>query len=118
MANTQVENRDKLGRYKPGVSGNPRGNPEGQPPSLITILRRKLRQHPEDADAIVQNLIDMAKEKDSASLRATLTAIREAFDRIDGKMPLPLSGSLRLEHDITFKVGKGYEGIEERPGGN
>lgn len=36
------EKRDKYGRFKPGVSGNPGGKPKG--PNLVTTARKFLRE--------------------------------------------------------------------------
>lgn len=85
--NLHVENsenlryRDERGRF---TVGNPGGTSGGRPlgvPSLVEALRKRLRARPEELDAIVDALIAAAL----SSNRQALRAIREAFDRIDGR---------------------------------
>ena len=69
-------NRDKLGQFKPGHSGNPEGRPKG--PSLLAALKQRLAEHPEEVDAIIDQLISMA-------VGGELKAIEIVGDRLDGK---------------------------------
>lgn len=69
--------RDEKGRFLKGFPTNPNGNAPGTTVSLVGLLRRRLKEHPEEADAIVDALIQLGKKKN-------LGAIRETFDRIDG----------------------------------
>ena len=71
--------RDSKGRYVPGQSGNPTGNPVGAVVSLVVLLRKRLSEHPEDADAVVNALVKLGMNSD-------LAAIKEMTDRIDGKV--------------------------------
>lgn len=64
--------------WKPGQSGNPKGRPVN-PLSLTSLLNKKLQEHPELADAIVNALIALGKGKD-------MRAIEMTFDRVDGKV--------------------------------
>jgi len=50
-------------------------------PSLVSILKRQLRENPEDAEAIVKQLIRLGKKGGLSQLNA----IKEIFDRLDGK---------------------------------
>ena len=69
-------NRDKLGQFKPGHSGNPEGRPKG--PSLLAALKHRLAEHPEEVDKIIDQLINMA-------VAGELKAIEIVGDRLDGK---------------------------------
>ena len=83
MTNEEPKNEDSIrdakGRYKPGCSGfKGAGRPLGSI-SLVNLLRKRLQEHPEEADSIVDALIRLGKGKE-------LGAIRELLDRIDGKV--------------------------------
>ncbi len=65
-------------QWKKGQSGNPHGRPPN-PVSLTAILNRKLAEHPEDAEKIVDALINLGIGKD-------MKAIEMNFERIDGKV--------------------------------
>jgi len=64
--------------WRPGESGNPSGRPKDSV-SLVTTLKQQLREHPELATDIIQALITKGKSQD-------VSAIKEMFDRIDGKV--------------------------------
>ena len=70
--------RDAHGRLTKGHSGNPAGMPPGTP-SLVRLLKKRLENHPEDADAIVNALVKLGKTGD-------MRAIEQLIDRIDGKV--------------------------------
>ena len=70
--------RTSKGRFVKGLSGNPSGRPR-MPVSLALILKQLLLEHPEDAKEIVASLIQLGK-------RGDLGAVRELFERIDGKV--------------------------------
>lgn len=61
--------------------------------ALTSRLRRRLQQHPEEAEAIVQALVAMGMAKDIA-------AIKETFDRVDGKV----KGETELSGGITINL--------------
>lgn len=68
-------------RYKSGQSGNPGGRPKGR--SLTARLREVLeRDDAKIAQMIVEALAELATGRD-------LNAIREVFDRVEGK-PKPI----------------------------
>lgn len=69
--------RMKDTRWKPGVSANPAGRPKGSGLSLVDSLRRYLKAHPGEGDAIIHGLVQQAKE-------GNIKAVTEIFDRIDG----------------------------------
>lgn len=67
-------------RFQPGVSGNPGGNPRGTKRvkhRLRNALIRRLRDHPERIDMIVEGLISGCAEGDAGCQRI-------AWDRLDG----------------------------------
>lgn len=65
-------------QWKKGQSGNPLGRPVNAL-SLTALLNKKLTDHPELADAVVNALINLGRSKD-------IRAIEMTFDRIDGKV--------------------------------
>ena len=69
--------RDEKGRFVPGVSGNPAGMPPGTL-SFKGILRRRLEEHPEEADTIITALVKLGMDAD-------LPSIKELKEWIDGK---------------------------------
>lgn len=76
------ENRDKKGRFVPGVSGNPNGRPEGTL-SLVAILKEELEKIPggkkeEYARIFIRKYIDKAMIEGDASI------MRDMINRIDG----------------------------------
>ena len=89
------------GHFLPGASGNP----SGRPTTKVSMLRLLEDRLTDDATpkAIIEALIDKCiKERD-------IPAIREVFDRIDGKVPSEVS--IRA---LIVNVGDDYarEGIE------
>lgn len=74
-------------RFKPGVSGNPGGAPRGTPQvkkRLRHALLRRLRDNPDQIDAIVDGLINGCVEGDAACQRL-------AWDRVDGVLEKQVS---------------------------
>ncbi len=69
-------NRNNLGQFRPGHSGNPEGRPKG--PSLLAALKHRLEANPEEVDQIVMVLVSMARAGD-------LKAVEIVADRLDGK---------------------------------
>jgi len=81
--------------YQPGQSGNP----EGRPPDTLTPLLRKFLNADNEAEkiAIVRELIGIAKTK---GMRGQIAALREIFDRIDGKVP----ETHKIESDVPIII--------------
>ena len=81
-------------RFQKGRSGNPKGRPPNKS-CLTALLREELdKASPEDkegksyAELIVQSMIRLAIEGNS-------TALKEIWDRIDGKTTTPMSVETR-----------------------
>lgn len=70
--------RGERGRFAKGYSGCPSGQPPDTP-SLVRLLKKRLREHPEEAEAIVRALVGLGKTGD-------MRAIDQLLDRIDGKV--------------------------------
>lgn len=74
--------RDESGRFLPGISGNPAGKPKGIK-HMSTLLGEAIRKVAEDEAEpqdvlIVKALLSKAKSGD-------ISAIREVWDRLEGK---------------------------------
>lgn len=84
--------------------GAPAGNSNAskQKRMLSDALKRELTQRPDDVLAIVNKLIERAKEGDS-------WAMALIHDRVDGKAPQPIVGDdeeapLQLVHKVVREV--------------
>ena len=102
--------RDKLGRYLPGCSGNPKGMPPGTV-SLVGLLKKRLEEHPEQADKIISEFIRLGVKPNMTQL----AAIDKLFDRIDGKVPERhrIDGELPIR--LVFQpAGDGVNAIDTR----
>jgi hypothetical protein len=82
----------KTGRFLPGNRANPGGRPKGSV-SLTTLLRNRLAKNPHEAEEIVNALIALCKGKE-------LGALKEAFDRIDGKP----TETQKIEGEMPIKL--------------
>lgn len=98
--------RDALGRFPPGVSGNPDGTPKNKL-RLTTILRRLLdaSANPNDpqsvvtnADVLMASMLEYAKAGNSA-------LCKEILDRIDGK----------LAERVEYAAGPSWEVVLDPP---
>lgn len=78
-----MASQDNLRPFQPGESGNPGGRPKGSV-SLVSALKRHLRENPDDVKAVVQSTIDAAKAGDHQARQLV-------FDRIDGKVPFSIA---------------------------
>ena len=70
---------NKKNWFRPGKSGNPTGRPKGSI-NLTSRLKKQLRENPEQANAIIANLIALASDGDFRALNA----IKVILDRVDG----------------------------------
>jgi hypothetical protein len=98
--------RDALGRFPPGVSGNPHGPGAGHL-SLTTTLKRILRQRvspndPTDLRTMGDQLMEAAVEHARAG---NASFFKELIDRLEGKVPdrfeAKLGGDWTMEYDAV-----------------
>ena len=66
--------------WKPGQSGNPKGRKKGSR-TITEILREKL-----DVEKYVSNLLALAYDN-------YFPAIREIYDRLEGRVSMPITGA-------------------------
>jgi len=79
-------------QWKPGQSGNPSGRPNGSV-SLAEQLKAALRRQPELAESIVRALVTEA-------ITGNMMAIKEAFDRVDGKA----TETHKIEGELPIRI--------------
>lgn len=77
------ENRNKLGQFVKGQSGNPGGRPKGI--SLAAVLADELSV--DDARKVIRAIVKAAKDGDVRAFQALI-------DRTDGKVPQGLTGGI------------------------
>jgi hypothetical protein len=93
MTNTpdkQAGNRGEQTRWKPGESGNPKGRPR-KPKCLTSLLKEELTKvNPEDPEGRTWiELIVLATLR--LAMKGNKTALKEVWDRVDGKVVVPIS---------------------------
>lgn len=96
QAKSSPADRLKPYQWKKGQSGNPGGLKKGTV-SLLSLVKRKLAEHPERASAIVENWLAMCEDNDDKGLRALMQLV----DRVDG------TPTKVVEHQITDTTGSG-----------
>ena len=81
--------------WQPGQSGNPGGRQK----DILTPLLREFLNADNEAEkiAVVKQLIGIAK---SPGMRGQVAALREIFDRIDGKVP----ETHKIESDVPITI--------------
>jgi hypothetical protein len=77
--------------FKKGQSGNPHGRPKRKP--LTEVLLRAL-SNPEQCEAIVAMWLRQAQ-------KGSINHLREMLDRVEGRVPQPLSVSGHVTHEMT-----------------
>jgi hypothetical protein len=77
--------------FKKGQSGNPHGRPKRKP--LTEVLLRALG-NPEQCEAIVAMWLKQAQ-------KGSINHLREMLDRVEGRVPQPLSVSGHVTHEMT-----------------
>ena len=95
MEEPSVENGKKTGRDDKGrfVDGNPGpGRPKGSV-SIVTAIKQRLKDKPEELDDIINGFFSKAKEGDVAAMKVIL-------DRIDG----PVKQEVENSGDVTIRV--------------
>ena len=94
-------------RWKKGQSGNPSGKPKGAV-SMVTALKRYLREHPEKADELAEEMVscalDSLRHRDpvtgAAATGSTANSIiKTILERLDGAVPKEtiLSGDVHVK---------------------
>lgn len=75
-------------RFKPGRSGNPGGRPKGAV-SIVSMIKKLLREDPERARKVAENILDRAAENDAKALGFARTLL----ERVDGPVPTQIEGA-------------------------
>ena len=91
------KSNNNLKSWQPGQSGNPKGRPVGTV-SVVTKIKQRIREHPEEADSIVDALFTAAKNGSSKHLEIIL-------ERIDGKIPDVNVQIKLIRTEIVHKLG-------------
>ena len=102
------ENRDELGRFRPGFSGNPEGKPEGSI-SIMAILKRKLKEIPEGhSKTYLELLVDRILKM--AIVDGDFQMIKQIWGYVDGlppqKQELRHEGKMTLEEFLSEGIIK------------
>lgn len=97
----------ETGQFVKGHSGNPGGMP-GRTVSLVALLRKRLVEYPEDAQAIVDSLVKMGKTRE-------LGAIKELLDRVDGKVAERHKIDMEMPIKLVFVPAKELLDTAEKP---
>ena len=91
--NDKYEGRTKLGRFKPGVSGNPKGKPKSDP-----LVREILRANSPEAALKLVELLSSDKEE------IRFMAAQEILNRTEGKpmqaVNMEVSGNMDVRSQI------------------
>ena len=121
----QGKNKGKQHRWKAGESGNPRGRPRKE--ECFTDLLKEELEEIEDLKDKNGNLIGrtnwwrlLVKATLRLAVKGNSTALKEVWDRIDGKQSQPIDLNVRkIEHVLAElpppRPRKDF-GIEGRPG--
>ena len=80
--------RDERGRILPGYTGNPNGRPKNTI-TLVGELLKYLEDNPAERERLIMSLVKEAKSGNTG-------ALRDIFDRVDGKVAEKIEGSLNL----------------------
>ncbi len=92
--NREISNAN-LKPYKPGQSGNPGGRDKD---TLTPLLRQFLNADNEaEKIVIIKEMINIAK---SSGMRGQVAALKEIFDRIDGRVP----ETHKIESDVPVII--------------
>ena len=94
--NNKIDNLKGAG-FQPGKSGNPNGRPKGSI-SLVERLKKRLREHPEQIDTILDALFEQAINGSSKHLEIIL-------DRIDGKVADKVEIVMKIQTEIIHRIG-------------
>ena len=94
----------KAHMWKPGVSGNP----DGRPKKLTKVLDRLLDAKDENGKTKAENLVEAAIRR---ATRKSDFALKEVWERAEGKMPTPLSGA--DGGPVQFQVAVVYANVKD-----
>ena len=91
--NEKYEGRTKLGRFKPGVSGNPKGKPKTDP-----LVREILRVNSAEAALKLVELLNSEKEQ------IRFMAAQEILNRTEGKPMQAVNMEVSGEMDMRSQI--------------
>lgn len=98
--NKNVPEQLKPHAFKPGQSGNPSGRP--RKPLTERLLKRLADEDEKLAERLVDALISRAEDSDPKAASASVRAVTEIFDRVEGK----------VEQKIDMKAGV-YQAVDD-----
>lgn len=84
---TRRAQRDRAGRWRPGVSGNPHGRPK-KPASIIAEIAQLLEEE-HDGKTLARIVAEVLVKN---AVRGDVRSIRELIDRIHGRAVQPIAG--------------------------
>ena len=91
--NDKYEGRTKLGRFKPGVSGNPKGKPKTDP-----LVREILRANSPEAALKLVELLSSEKEQ------IRFMAAQEILNRTEGKPMQAVNMEVNGNMDVRSQI--------------
>lgn len=93
--------RDEMGRFVPGVSGNPAGKPPGSI-SIIAKIKRKFEENPELLDSYVAEVLADPKLRQEV-IRQLDGAPQQKMDVTSGgeKITFEISGEIAAKNNIS-----------------
>ncbi len=103
-------NQKSLANLKPFKVGD--GRKRGQSPGRkesITGAARLLTDKPCPQKPGLTYKEAVALSLWENAIAGEIGSVKELLDRLEGKLAQPVSGSLELNHNISFTVGKGYQ---------
>lgn len=106
--------RDSLGRFPPGVSGNPAGKPAF---SITTLVREELQKVPDGSDKtkaqqFIEKILEKAIIEGDVQMQKSVWAYmdglpREHHDITSGGKPIPLFGVHGISNNNSDKKDSG-----------
>ena len=95
LGNPNIAEEGKPYQWQPGESGNPGGRQK----DILTPLLREFLNADNEAEkiAIVKELIGISRTR---GMRGQVAALKEIFDRIDGRVP----ETHKIESDVPITI--------------